>query len=41
MMKLVEALRTRRKCMKLVRQRNQTGGVKWEQLKMILMKKGK
>jgi hypothetical protein len=41
MMKLVEALRTRRKCIKLVRQRNQAGGVKWEQLKKIMMKKGK
>jgi hypothetical protein len=38
MMKLEEALRMRRKCMKLVRQRNQVGGVIWEQLNMRRMK---
>ena len=33
-MKLEEALRMRRRCMSLVRQMNQAGGVKGKQMKM-------
>ena len=37
MMKLVEALKMRSQCIKLVRQRNQAGGVKSGHLEILMM----
>ena len=38
MMKLVEALKMRSQCIKLVRQRNQAGGVKSGHLEILMMR---